>query len=124
MEVRQVITSGLEHATVRPVGAAQATRGAWRSYAAMALGSVLYVFAIWYQVYADTRDDAAGCPDPLLQSHRQWRLRTTYLFLVWSILAGFSIPFGFGILVFIPVWVWYVYRVLKGMLLFMRRRVI
>ena len=124
MEVRQVITSGLGHATVRPVGAAQATRGAWRSYAAMALGSVLYVFAIWYQVHADTRDDAARCPDPLLQGHRQWRLRTTYLFLVWSILAGFSIPFGFGILVFIPVWVWYVYRVLKGMLLLMRRRVI
>lgn len=119
-----MITSDLEHITMGPTGMVDAVRSSWRSYAAMAMGTVLYVFAIWYQVFRDTRDDASQWSDPLLQSHRQWRLRTTFLYLVWSILAGFSIPFGFGILMFIPVWVWYVYRVLKGMFLFMGRRVI
>lgn len=89
-------------------------RSSHMAYAALALGLVLFIFSIWYQVYGDTRKDARAWPDPLLQSHRQWRLRTAFLFLVWSILAGFCVPFGFGILVFVPVWLWFLYRVGKG----------
>lgn len=92
------------------------------AYAALALGAVLYIFTIWYQVYVDTRADAKACSDPFLQSHRQWRLRSAFLFLVWSILAGFCEPFGFGTLVFIPVWLWFVYRVSRGLILFARHR--
>ncbi len=99
------------------------TGRSWRAYAALALGAVLFVFSIWYQVYGDTRKDAAAWRDAVLQSHRQWRLRTAFLFLVWSILAGFCVPFGFGLLVFVPVWLWFVYRVTRGMILFRMHRV-
>lgn len=103
-------------------------RRSWRAYAALALGAVLFVFAIWYEVHADTRKDSQAWTDPLLQSHRQWRLRTAFVFLMWSILAGFCVPFGIGALIgaliFVPVWLWYLYRVTKGMVLLARGRVV
>ncbi len=98
-------------------------RRTWKAYIALGLGAVLFIFTIWYEVYGDTRKDAAAWRDPLLQSHRQWRLRTAFVFLVWSILAGFCVPFGFGMLVFVPVWIWFVYRVARGMILLGMRRV-
>ena len=94
------------------------------AYLALALGSVLYVFAIWYEVYVDTRAGNEAEPDAFLQSHRQWRLRTAFLFLLWTILAGFCVPFGFGTLVFIPVYGWFLYRLCKGLVRFHRRVVI
>ena len=106
------------------VGAAPGARGSWGAYVALALGAVLFVFTLWYEVYADTRREPQAWSDPILQSHRQWRLRTAFVFLVWSILAGFCVPFGFGTLVFAPVWLWFVYRVAKGMILFRMGRVI
>ena len=117
-------------AAVAPDGLALADKGgdarrfSRRAYAALALGAVLFVFTIWYQVYGDTRRERQAWTDPFLQSHRQWRLRTAFVFLVWSILAGFCVPFGFGALIFAPVWLWFVYRVAKGMILFGMGRVI
>ncbi len=94
------------------------------AYLALALGSVLYVFAIWYEVYVDTRAVTESEPDAFLQSHRQWRLRTAFLFLLWTILAGFCVPFGFGAAVFIPAYGWFLYRLSKGLIRFHRRGVI
>ncbi|MGH8317587.1 MAG: hypothetical protein ACREUL_06365 [Steroidobacteraceae bacterium] len=42
---------------------------------------------------------------------------------MWSILAGFCVPFGFGILVFVPVWLWFLYRAGKGWARFAMRRI-
>ena len=100
----------------------RAVRDSRRAYAALALGAVFFVFVIWYEVYRDTREDAVAWRDPFLQSHRQWRLRSAFLFLVWSILAGFCMPFGFGALVFVPVWLWFVYRTTRGIVQFARHR--
>ncbi len=111
-------------ATAVPASDGEEVRRSRRAYAALALGAVLFVFTIWYEVYVDTRKDAAEWRDPYLQSHRQWRLRTTFVFLVWSILAGFCVPFGFGAVVFAPLWIWFVYRVAKGGIAFARNRVI
>ncbi len=99
-------------------------RGSRNAYVALALGLVFFIFTIWYQVYADTRKEAETCTDPFLQSHRQWRLRTAFLFMMWSILAGFCVPFGFAVLVFVPVYLWFVYRLLRGLIYFALRRVI
>jgi uncharacterized membrane protein len=99
-------------------------RGSRNAYIALALGLVFFIFTIWYQVYADTRKPAESCADPFLQSHRQWRLRTAFLFMMWSILAGFCMPFGFALLVFVPVYLWFVYRLLKGLIFFSLRKVI
>ena len=123
MESREMtVALGADGCLAGPA-AAQDVGRSWRAYAALALGALLFIFTIWYQVYGDTRKDAAAWHDPVLQSHRQWRLRTAFLFLVWSILAGFCVPFGFGILVFVPVWLWFVYRVTRGMILFSLHRV-
>ena len=124
MENYTMTALGLGQATLDKDVMSLARRISWRSYAAMVVGVFLYVFAIWYEVYQDTRDETVKWSDPVMQSHRQWRLRTTFVYLLWSILAGFSIPFGFGILLFIPVWVWYVYRVTKGLILYAGGRVI
>ena len=124
MASRQVMHTLATQGAGALAGGGEETRRSWHAYAALALGAVLFVFTIWYEVYGDTRKDAEAWGDPLLQSHRQWRLRTAFLFLVWSILAGFCVPFGFGGLVFVPVWLWYVYRVSRGAFLFARQRVI
>jgi uncharacterized membrane protein len=99
-------------------------RGSRNAYIALSLGVVFFIFTIWYQVYADTRKPAESCADAFLQSHRQWRLRTAFLFMMWSILAGFCMPFGFALLVFVPAYLWFVYRLLKGLIFFSRRKVI
>lgn len=123
MESREMTSALVAERPVARPAEEQDTLRSWRAYAALALGAVLFVFSIWYQVYGDTRKDAAAWHDAVLQSHRQWRLRTAFLFLVWSILAGFCVPFGFGMLVFVPVWLWFVYRVTRGMILFGMHRV-
>ena len=124
MEGRQVTDALVAQGTLELESDETAARRSGRAYAALALGAVLFVFAIWYQVYGDTRRDAQAWTDPLLQSHRQWRLRTAFVFLVWSILAGFCVPFGLGALLFAPIWLWFVYRVIRGSVQFARRRVI
>lgn len=88
---------------------------AHRAYAAMLLGTITFIFTLWYQVWLDTRRDAIREGDAILEAHRQWRLRTSFVYLMWSILAGFCVPFGFASLVFIPVYCWFVYRVVRGM---------
>jgi uncharacterized membrane protein len=88
------------------------------AYVALALGLVLYVLAIWVQVFIDTRKSRIVAPDAYFESHRHWRVRTALLFLIWSILGGLTIPFGFGWLILIPAYAWYLYRVVKGIVYF------
>ncbi|HEX7325576.1 MAG TPA: hypothetical protein VF292_09530 [Rhodanobacteraceae bacterium] len=92
------------------------------AYVALALGLVLYILAIWLQVYIDTRKLASPLPDHCAESHRRWRLRTAFVFLIWSVLGGFTLPFGIGWPVLIAAYVWYVYRVVRGGIGFARRR--
>lgn len=108
------------HGTYELMHDSKSQNRARQAYVSLALGLLFYVFAIWYEVYSDTRKDALACRDPFFQSHRQWRLRTSFLYLVWSILAGFCVPFGVGGLIFLPVWAWYAYRVIRGFARFSR----
>lgn len=94
-------------------------RHAWLAYASLAAGTVFYVLAIWLEVWLDTRP-AAPTGDIVLESHRQWRLRSSFLLLVWSVLGGISLPFGFGWLFLIPAWLWYVVRTTRGAILLAR----
>lgn len=91
--------------------------GQW-AYVALALGLVLYIIAIWFQVYVDTRKLPAPLPDVYAESHRRWRLRTAMVFLIWSVVGGLTLPFGVGWFVLIPAYVWYVYRIVRGVLWF------
>jgi uncharacterized membrane protein len=98
--------------------AAHAGRLGMLAYAALALGLVLYIVAIWAQVYIDTRKVRIVAPNPYFESHRHWRMRTALVFLIWSVLGGLTLPFGFGWLILIPAYAWYLYRVAKGIAYF------
>lgn len=91
------------------------------AYACMAAGLVLYVLAIWGEAYLDTRHAATVACDRFSESHRHWRLRSTLVFLIWSVLGVLTLPFGFGWLIVIPAYAWYVYRIAKGLVYFWRR---
>jgi len=92
---------------------------AW-AYAALLLGLVLYVASIWLQVVIDTRKLAAPTPDLVAESHRRWRLRSTLLFLLWSILGLITTPLIMGWFVLIPAYLWYAFRVIRGAIWFAR----
>lgn len=91
------------------------------AYLCMAAGLILYVIAIWGEVYLDTRHASSVAHDRLSESHRHWRLRSTLVFLIWSIFGGLTLPFGFGWLIVIPAYAWYLYRIVKGLLYYRRR---
>lgn len=60
------------------------------------------------------REDAAGT---LYESHFTWQIRTFWWSLVWSLLGALLLfAFGLGVLVWAIVWIWALYRVLKGWL--------
>ena len=96
----------------------------WICYGALAAGLVLYIVTIWIEVFLDTRKAPAFSPSVFDESHRHWRLRTTFIFLVWSILGGLTLPLGIGWLFVIPAYGWYLYRVATGMLQFARGKAI
>ena len=92
------------------------------AYTALALGLVLYIIAIWVEVYLDTRKARLVAPTPFFESHRHWRVRSTLVFLIWSVLGGLTLPLGFGWIILIPAYAWYLYRVFKGIVYFRLRR--
>lgn len=100
----------------------RAWRLGWLCYALQVVGCVLYIVALWGQVFVDTGKSAAVAPDGFYESHRHWRLRTALLFLVWTILGGLTIPFGVGWLFVVPAVIWYAMRVLIGITWYARRR--
>lgn len=95
---------------------AVALRRARIAYGAMAAGLFLYIVTVWLQVFIDTRQARTVSVDALSESHRHWRLRSTLLFLIWSVLGALTLPIGLGWLFLIPAWVWYAYRILRGAL--------
>lgn len=92
------------------------------AYGAMVLGAGLYVLSLWGQVYIDTRYARGVSIDAFSESHRHWRIRTTLVFLIWSVLGGFTLPFGIGWFFLLPAYLWYCYRTVKGLAWFLRGR--
>lgn len=85
-----------------------------RCYALQAAGLFLYIVPISLQVYIDTRRAPRVSVDAVSESHRHWRVRTTLLFLIWTILGGLTLPFGIGGLVLVPTFAWYAWRIAHG----------
>ncbi len=59
------------------------------------------------------REEAAGT---LYESHFRWQIRTFWWSLVWSILGAITLLVGVGFLIFAALFVWVVYRLVKGLL--------
>lgn len=59
------------------------------------------------------REDVAGT---FYESHFRWQIRTFWWSLVWSILGAITLLVGVGFLIFAALFVWVVYRLVKGLL--------
>ncbi|MEJ2686009.1 MAG: hypothetical protein P8124_02165 [Gammaproteobacteria bacterium] len=92
----------------------------WICYGALAAGLVLYIVTIWIEVFLDTRKAPDFARSVFDESHRHWRVRTTFMFLIWSILGGLTLPLGIGWLFVIPAYAWYLFRIAIGMIQFAR----
>lgn len=100
---------------------------AWRqgqiAYAAQAATLILYIVALWLEVYLDTRKAGEAGSSLFYESHRRWRIRTSFMFLIWTILSGLAIPFGgIGWPALILTYAWYAVRVATGMVYWQRGR--
>jgi len=66
------------------------------------------------------KDDMRGT---LYDSHFRWQIRTFWFALFWSILsAPFVLMFGLGLIFLFIVFVWYIYRLVKGWLRLTERK--
>ena len=59
------------------------------------------------------RDDAKGT---LYESHFDWQIRTFWWGLLWGVVGLLLAIFVIGFFVLFAVWVWMIYRVVKGWL--------
>ena len=60
------------------------------------------------------REDVAGT---LYESHFRWQMRTFWFTLLWGVIGTILIfALGLGVLVLIALFIWYVYRIVKGWL--------
>ena len=81
-------------------------------YAAAVIGSPTTIVGIVMNYIK--RDDVVGT---LYESHFRWQMRTFWFTLLWGFLGGILIlAMGLGFLVLAVLFVWYVYRVVKGWL--------
>lgn len=128
MEVLETMTVAAETrpalTALQSMSGSKARRLGWLCYGAQFAGLLLYVVVIWIQVYLDTRRMFEVARDRFTESHRYWRLRTSLVFLIWTVLGGLAIPLGLGWAVLIPAYLWYLYRLIKGCVFYARGRVI
>lgn len=56
--------------------------------------------------------------DPVIKSHNSWQIRTFWWMLLWSVLCmiATTVTFGIGAILFLIPLVWYIYRVVKGIM--------
>lgn len=59
------------------------------------------------------RDDARGT---WLESHFTWQIRSFWWAFLWLVVGSVLVIVGVGILILLGVWVWMIYRVVKGWL--------
>lgn len=57
-----------------------------------------------------------------IRSHHRWLLRTFWFGLLWSIIATVLMVIGIGFLIYAVVAVWYIYRIVRGILSFSERK--
>jgi uncharacterized membrane protein len=56
--------------------------------------------------------------DPVIKSHNSWQIRTFWWMVLWSVLCMIltTFTFGIGAFLFLIPFVWYIYRVVKGIM--------
>jgi uncharacterized membrane protein len=56
--------------------------------------------------------------DPVIKSHNSWQIRTFWWMLLWGVLCMIlaTVTLGIGGFLFLVPLVWYIYRVVKGIM--------
>ncbi len=86
------------------------------SYILYGVAAVLPPVAIAGVIYAHTkREEVAGS---FAESHMTWLIRTFWLTIVFSLVGFVLALFLIGFLILFVVGVWYVFRVVKGFVVF------
>ena len=80
-------------------------------YAASLLFGVTAIVAIVMNYVK--RDDLRGT---WLESHFRWQIRTFWYGLLWTALGALTFLVVIGWFILLAVWVWFIYRVVKGWL--------
>jgi uncharacterized membrane protein len=57
-----------------------------------------------------------------VRSHHRWLLRTFWFGLLWAVIATVLMVVGIGVLIYLVVAVWYLYRIIRGVLNFSERK--
>ena len=90
------------------------------TYGLYALGMLTGIFAIAGLIVAYIkRDDAVGS---YLASHYSWLIRTFWWGMLWSAIGVILMIVGVGFIILAVVWVWWVYRIIKGWLRLSEKR--
>ncbi len=82
---------------------------------------VLYALSFLYGITAIAgvviayvkRDDVRGT---WLESHFAWQIRTFWWGIAWTVVGVVLALVGVGFLILLAVWIWAIYRVVKGWL--------
>ena len=90
------------------------------AYVLHALGPFTFLTAIAGVILNHIKvNDTASA---FIKSHHRWLLRTFWFGLLWSILAGVLMVIGVGFIIYAVVVVWYIYRIVRGILIFTERK--
>jgi uncharacterized membrane protein len=57
-----------------------------------------------------------------IKSHHRWLLRTFWFGVLWGLLATMLMFIGIGFIIYAVVVVWYLYRIIRGILSFTERK--
>ncbi|MGB0723143.1 MAG: DUF4870 family protein [Gammaproteobacteria bacterium] len=84
-------------------------------YGLQALGLVVGLTFLVALVLAYLRREEIG--DERLRSHLSWQISTFWWGLLWNLVAGLTVwLFGLGVVLGALVWLWVLYRVVRGLL--------
>lgn len=61
---------------------------------------------------------------PLYRSHHQWMIRTFWWALLWCVIGGVLAIVLIGWAVLFAAWVWWLYRMLRGVLAVLENKVV
>jgi uncharacterized membrane protein len=56
------------------------------------------------------------------RSHHRWLIRTFWWGLLWVLIATVLMVVGIGFLIYLVVWIWWIYRVVRGIINFSEHR--
>ncbi len=66
----------------------------------------------------------ADCAGTYLETHTQWLISTFWWGMLWYVLSGLTVFIGIGFIGFLVTSIWYLYRIVKGIVKFADSRAV